>query len=194
MTPLASRRRLRWSGASALVGAVMWAYKSIVILVSGDQPDYWFELAFLWFGLSILLIVYALKDRLTRSATLLTVLAWIAALAGAIGSTGYVVIGEESVFDLAPLIATVSIIVILFLIGGDIRRDQLLPRYSFAPRLLAWLYVGSIPIGAVLSAIDERLLEIGLLGVVAGWIILALGTLNDRPIDRSAHTGAGAVS
>jgi hypothetical protein len=80
----------------------------------------------------------------------------------------------------------VSIIATLFLIGGQVRRNQLLPRFSFAPGLLAWLFVGSLPLGAVLSGIDERLLEVALMGPVARWVVLALGTLSspsspDRP-------------
>jgi hypothetical protein len=46
--------------------------------------------------------------------------------------------------------------------------------------LLAWLFVISLPFGAVISGIDERLLEGALLGTVVGWVILALGTLG-RP-------------
>ena len=61
---------LRWSGVCAVIGAAMWAYKSIVILVTGDQPDYWFELALVWSGLSVLALIYALRGRLNRSAAL----------------------------------------------------------------------------------------------------------------------------
>ena len=62
-----ARRRLLVSGIFALVGAAMWAYKSIVILLTGDQPDYWFELALIWFGVSILLLAAALRRRVRRS-------------------------------------------------------------------------------------------------------------------------------
>ncbi len=61
------RRLLVVSGIAALVGATMWAYKSVVILITDDQPDYWFELALVWFGLSILLLASALWLQVSRS-------------------------------------------------------------------------------------------------------------------------------
>lgn len=78
------------------------------------------------------------------------------------------------------MITTLSIVVILFLIGGEISRGRLFPRYSFAPRVLGWLFILSIPLGALLSGIDERLLEVPLLATVAGWVILSVATLT-RP-------------
>lgn len=158
----------------------MWTYKSVVILATGDQPDYWFELALGFFGISILFLVYAVRDQLDRSSSLITTLGWVAAGGGGVAALAYITGGDDGLFGPAALVTMISIIVTLFLIGGQIRRDQLLPKYSFGPRLLAWLYVISLPFGAVISGIDERLLEVALLGTVVGWVILALGTLN-RP-------------
>lgn len=168
----------RWSGVFAVVGAVAWTYKSIAILVTGEQPDYWFELALVFFGVSILLLIYAIRDRIDRFARLVPILAWVAAVGGAVAGVAYIIEGDDGLFGPAALVTMVSIIVILFLIGGQVRRNQLLPRYSFAPRLLAWLFVASLPLGAVLSGIDERLLEVALMGTVVGWVILALANLN----------------
>jgi hypothetical protein len=158
----------------------MFTYKSVAILATGEQPDYWFELALVFFGVSILLLVYAVRDRLDRSTLLITTLGWVAAVGGGAAAVTYIIGGDDGLFGPAALVTMLSIIVTLFLVGGQIRRDQLLPKYSFAPRLLAWLFVISIPFGAVISGIDERLLEVALLGTVVGWVILALGTLN-RP-------------
>ena len=44
MSSTSDNRLFKWSGIAALVGAAMWTYKSVVILVTGDQPDHWFEL------------------------------------------------------------------------------------------------------------------------------------------------------
>lgn len=168
---------LRWSGVCALGGAVMWTYKSIAILATGNQPDYWFELALVFFGVSIVLLVYDLRDQIDRFSRLVTTLGWLAAVGGGVAGVAYIIEGDEGVFGPAALATMLSIIVTLFLVGGQVRRAQLLPRYSFAPRLLGWLFVGSIPLGAVLSGIDERLLEVALMGTVVGWVVLALGSL-----------------
>jgi len=180
MSSTAANRLLQWSGIAALVGAGMWTYKSVVILATGDQPDHWFELALVFSGMSILLLVYALRDQLDRSSRLITTLGWAAAVAGGVAAVAYIIEGDDGVFGPAALVTILSTVTTLFLIGGQVRRGQLLPKYSFAPKLLAWLFVVAIPFGAVLSGIDERLLEVALLGTVAGWVILALGMLS-RP-------------
>ena len=159
----------------------MWSYKSIAILATGEQPDYWFELALVFFGISVLLLVYAIRSQLDRFLPLITSFAWLASLGGTAAGVAYVIEGDDGLFGPAALTTIGSIITSMFLIGEQARRNQLLPRYSFAPQLLAWLFVASIPLGAVLSGIDERLLEVALLGTVVGWTILALGELAPIP-------------
>ena len=111
---------------------------------------------------------------------LLTSLGWVASVGGGLAATAYIVEGDDGVFGPAALITTLSIVVILFLIGGEVRRRRLLPKYSFAPRVLGWLFIVSIPLGGLLSGIDERLLEVALPGTVAGWVTLSVATLT-RP-------------
>jgi hypothetical protein len=60
----------------------MWAYKGIAILATGEQPDYWFELALVFFGVSTLLLVYAVRDHIVRFGRLVVTLSWFAALGG----------------------------------------------------------------------------------------------------------------
>lgn len=174
-----ARRLLFASGIAALVGAAMWAYKGIMILVTGDQPDYWFELALIWFGVSILLLAAALRRRVRRSR-LIGILGWVSAIAGSAASLAYWIDGDdEGLFGPAAFVMMLSTVVLLFLVGGDIHKRRLIGKYPFGPRLLAWLYVAGLPIGAVLSGLfGERYLEVGLLAVVAGWVIVALGTLH----------------
>ncbi len=173
-----------WSGGFALVGAAMWAYKSIVILATGEQPDYWFELALVFFGVSILLLVHSIGQQIVRFSRMVVILGWVAAIGGAVAGMAYLIEGDDDLFGPAALATMLSIIATLFLIGSQVRRDQLLPRFNFAPTLLAWLFVASIPLGAVLSGIDERLLEVALMGTVVGWVVLALATLSSPTPDR----------
>jgi hypothetical protein len=179
MHPVTTRRLLGASGIAALIGAVMWAYKGVVILVTGDQPDYWFELALAWFGVSILFLASALRRQVRRSR-LVTILGWVSAVAGSVASLAYWLDGnDEGLFGPAAFVMMVSTIALLFLMGGEVHKKHLLGKYDFGPRLLAWLYVAAIPAGAVLAGLfGERYLEIGLLAVVAGWAVVALGALH----------------
>jgi hypothetical protein len=181
-----TRRLLVASGTCALVGAVMWGYKSVVILLTGDQPDYWFELAFVWFGVSVVFLASALGGNVRRSR-LVTMLGWVSAIAGGVASLAYWLDGDdEGLFGPAAFVMMVSIVAVLFLVGGEVHSKHMLGKYDFGPRLLAWLYVASIPAGAALAGLfGERYLEVGLLAVVAGWAIVALGALHapDEPLD-----------
>ena len=179
MHPASTRRLLVAAGLAALTGAVMWAYKGVVILVTGDQPDYWFELALVWFGVSVLFLASALGRNVRRSR-LVTVLGWVSAIAGGVASLAYWFDGDdEGLFGPAAFVMMVSTVVVLFLVGGEVQQKRMLVKYDFGPRLLAWLYVAAIPAGAVLAGLfGERYLEVGLLAVVAGWVIVALGALH----------------
>jgi hypothetical protein len=157
----------------------MWAYKSVVILVTGDQPDYWFELALVWFGVSMLLLATALRHQLRRTHSV-TILGWVSAVAGTAASLAYWLDGDDGgLFGPAAFIMMLATVLLLFLVGGEVHKRHLLGKFDFGPRLLAWLYVAAIPAGAVMSVLyGERYLEVGLLAVVSGWLVLALGALH----------------
>ncbi len=106
----------------------------------------------------------------------------MSALAGSAASLAYWVDGgDEGLFGPASFVMTLSTIVLLFLVGGQVHKKHLLGKYDFGPRLLAWLYVAGLPVGAVLAGLfGERYLEVGLLAVVAGWVIVGLGALEAR--------------
>ena len=107
-------------------------------------------------------------------------LGWVSAVAGSVASLAYWLDGDdEGLFGPAAFVMMLSTVVLLFLVGGEVQKKHLLRRYDFGPRLLAWLYVGSIPVGGVLSALfGERYLEVALLAVVAGWVVVGLGALH----------------
>ncbi len=166
---------------SALLGASLVGYKSLAILATNDQPDHAFEIAPFFFGVSALTLVYAFISDLQRPRWLLLTLGWLAASAGVVAAIAHFAGREDDFGDLGYLVNTVSTVVLLFIIGRDIRRKRLLETWSFAPTLLAWSLVLAIPIGAILEGIDERLLEIALLGVAGVWTIFGIGALTTRP-------------
>ena len=133
-------RLLRMSGVAASVGALLWGYKSVAILLTGDQPDYVFEVAPFFVGVSVTALVYALRGQLRRPDMLLTSLGWLAVAGGGFAAVAYVVQGDDGVFGPRLLVSFIAMVVLLFLIGGDIRRDQL--HYASASDI-AWL--GGIP-------------------------------------------------
>lgn len=164
------------------MGATLWAYKGISILASGNQPDHTFEIAPFFFGISAGTLLYAFISDMRRPRWLLVTLAWLAMTAGAVAAVAHLVGQEDDFGDLAYLVNFLSTVVLLFLMGGDIRRGKLLSGWSFTPTLLAWGVVLAVPVGAVLEGINERYLEIALLAVVGGWLMLGVGALS-----RSRH-------
>ncbi len=80
------------SGSAAFIGGLMWIYKSLGILLTGDQPDYVFEVAPAFFGASLAVLVYALRRELRRPAI---VLAWPAAVGGVMAASAYVIDGND---------------------------------------------------------------------------------------------------
>ena len=64
----------------------------------------------------------------------------------------------------------------------------LLPKWSFTPTFLAWALLPVIPLGAALEGINERLLEVPLLVVSAGWAMLAVAALSGPQPDATVQT------
>jgi uncharacterized membrane protein HdeD (DUF308 family) len=174
------RHLLVWSGTSALVGATLYAYKGVAILATGDQPEHAFEIAPFFLGLATITLLYALIDKLQRPRWLLLILGWLAVSAGAVAAISHFAGKEDDFGDLGYLVNFLSTIILLFLISGDIRQKQLLPRWSFTPRLLAWVMALLIPVGAVLEGINERLLEVPLLAFAGVWMMVGLAVLSPR--------------
>jgi hypothetical protein len=115
-------------------------------------------------------------------------LGWLAVVAGATAAIAHFAQNEDGLGDPAYLVNFLSTILVFFLIGGDIRRKGLLPKWSFTPTFLAWALLAVIPFGAVLEGIDERLLEVPLLVVSVGWAMLAVAAFSSSPPDAIVQT------
>ena len=100
--------------------------------------------------------------------------------AGAVAASSHFAGKEDDFGDLGYLVNFLSTVILFLLISGDIRQKQLLPRWSFAPRLLVWVMVLLIPVGAVLEGINERLLEVPLLVFAGVWMMVGLAALTPR--------------
>ena len=155
---------LRWSalsGSSLLIGAALIGVKSLAILFTGGQPPLLFEISPIFLGGGVLLLAPGLGLEGTRRWCVLA-LGLTALLAGTL-SVITELAGE--VFGPAIAAATLAAIVGAMVSGWAPGRD---PR----KRALVLAGVSVVPamlVGAILLTLDERLLELGLLGYAAAW-------------------------
>ena len=107
-----------------------------------------------------------------------TILAWVAALAGIAASVTHVAAGETDAFGFLTMATALSTLAVLLYGGHKMKAWSALPFY------LGCLYILSLPMSGALEAIDQRLLEIPLLAVALGWIALAGRMASDTRIGR----------
>ncbi len=149
------------AGSALITAAALIATKCLAILVTGDQPPLLFEISPLFLGLGVLPLALALELGGSRR-WVVPALGMISLLAGA-GAAVTELVGE--VFG--PAIATATLAALGGAVvsgwhpGGDRRKRALI--------LVALSAVPALMIGGLLSEINERLLEIGLLGYAAAW-------------------------
>ena len=156
-------------GVAALLGGLAWFAKGVVILGGGDQPPLLFEVAPVLFGIGLVSLAHAVMPP-SRRRTAAMVLAGIVIIAGLVAAV------TEAVGEVAgAAIATAS----LALVAGLITLD----RHRRWPTPLAWwIGVAMVPaviVGGMLSEIDERLLEIPLVGLGVAWMVVGWGALHD---------------
>jgi len=157
----------RIGGVAALLGGLAWFVKGVVILSGGDQPPFLFEVAPALFGIGLLSLAHtALPPSRRRTAAI--VLAGIVILAGLVAAVTEVV-GEVA----GVAIATSSLALVVGLVTLD--------RHQRWPTPLAWwIGVAMLPavfVGGMLSEIDERLLEVPLVGLGVAWTVVGWGAL-----------------
>ncbi|CAN5491167.1 hypothetical protein BH18ACT8_BH18ACT8_18180 [soil metagenome] len=159
----------RWSvlsGTALLTGMALIAVKSLAILITGDQPPLLFEISPFFFGLGVLLLARAL-DLTGSRKRVVPALGLISLLAGAMAAMTEVT-GEVS----GPAIATAALAAIVGAVvsgwhpGGDRRKRALMQ--------VGLVVVPAMFLGGILSEINERLLEIGLLAYAAAWGLAGL--------------------
>jgi len=160
------------AGVVAAIGGLAWAVKAAAILATGDQPPLVFEAAPLFFGVALTALALTSDLRGGRRKTAIA-LGLLAVTAGVVAGV------TEAVGQVwGPAIAASSLALIagLLLLG---RRAS-----SASHRFAWWIGVSILPalvVGGLLSAINERLLEVsiltlGLMWLWLGGILLSKGT------------------
>lgn len=164
-------------GVGAVVGGGLWATKSIVILITGSQPDYLFELAPIALAAAVLGLAVIWREE-TQSRPFPTLLASVALLTSTGAGVSYLSLGDdEGLFGPALMIGILSIVVLLFWVGRFFWRTRAIEQWRAIPFLLAWSFIVALPLSGVFAALNERLLEIPLLVISLGWIWLGVASL-----------------
>jgi hypothetical protein len=150
------------ASVAAAIGGLAWAVKAAAILTMGDQPPLVFEAAPLFFGVSLTALALT-SDLLGGRRTTAIALGLLTVIAGVVAGV------TEAVGQVwGPAIAASS----LALIAGLL----LLGRSSSVPHTFAWwIGVSTLPalvVGGLLSAINERLLEVSILTLGLMWLWL----------------------
>ncbi len=176
----ASRRWGILSGSALLIGAALIAVKCVTILITGDQPPLLFEISPMFLGLGVLLLAPALDLEGSKR--------WIVS---ALGLTSLIVGVVAAVTEFAgevfgPAIATAT----LAAIGGAVVSGWH-PRGDSRKRALLLVGLAAVPamvLGGLLSEINERLLEIGLLGYAAVWGHAGFGLVEGKGMPHDTHS------
>lgn len=164
------------AGVAAGIGGLAWTVKAAVILATGGQPPLLFEAAPLFFGAALTALALS-SDLQGRRRTAAIALGLLTIAAGAVAGVTEAV---EQVWGPAIAVSSLALIAGLLLLGR---------RASSVPHRFAWWIGASIlpalVVGGLLSAINERLLEVSILTLGLMWLRLA-GLLLAKG-DRSLH-------
>lgn len=181
-----NRTLVRCSGGAALAGGFFWVIKAGAIMITGDQPDYLFEVAPLLFAVGLIGLHVLLEGRganVARAGGALAYFSCALSLLGAIlYASGSLETSEE---DVNPLVfgSFLSVIVSLILLGIAYRRsEESVMKWRSLPLIMG---VATFPLlmigGAVLEAINARLFEVPILVLGAGWMVLGWALVSHSP-------------
>lgn len=154
-------------GVAALLGGLAWVVKGVAIMAGGDQPPFLFEVAPVLFAIGLLSLADAAMPP-NRRRTAAMGCAGVALIAG-VAAVITEAVGEVS----GAAIATSSLALVVGLVTLDRHRRWPIP-------LAWWIGVAMLPavlVGGILSKIDERLLEVPLVGLGAAWTMVGWASL-----------------
>lgn len=169
---------VRIGGAAGVAGGLCWVVKSGSILATGVQPPLTLELALPLLGACLVGVSHLVLPPIRRRRVVATA-AWLAVATGLVALTGEL-LGEF----LDPFIAAWA----LALLTGQL---CLLDVRSAPAPLTFWTGAGTVPallVGGVLAEVDERLLEIPMLGLGLAWLSIGVATLR-RSTDALTRVG-----
>lgn len=165
-----------WAGLAAGVGGGLWVAKATAILVTGEQPEYIFEVAPLFLALGLVGLHARVRGRGGRPARVGGMLAWAGVALGATTAAVSVATtdGEAFPLDFTFPLTMLSVLGALVLLGIAVRRADALPgRWRSLPLAIVAGVIPFMIVGGVLETISERLLEIPLVLFGLAWIALA---------------------
>lgn len=166
---------------AGVVGGAFWVAKGASILATGAQPPLLFEVAPVGLSLSLVGLHLALAPAPDLAARAGGVVARIAVALSGAAAVAFVVAedalsGESSfsALSLLPFASLLATILALVLLGVAARRvDFPTRRWRSLPLALGISIVpGVVLAGAVLGLFHERLLEVPIVAVGAGWALL----------------------
>ena len=172
----------RWGGVAALGAGACWVVKGAGVLLTGEQPPFLFESAFVLFPVALIGLYAAVErgGRLANSGLVIAVVAEASALVvgfGVLLGPDHWVPQEDTVTVLTPffMLAGLGTFAALLLLGLAILRTESLPgRWHALPLAIGVCAVPLMVIGGALEAVNERLLELPIVLLGGAWV--ALGT------------------
>jgi hypothetical protein len=160
------RLGLRVGAAAALLGGLAWTIKGAAILIADEQPPSLFEAGPAMFGVWLLSAGLFAMPSARRRVVVLS-LACVSTISG-----GVALVSELTGELIGAALAVSSVALLAGLLSLD--------RHAPWPLPVAW-WLGAVTapallVGGMLSAIDERLLEIPVVVVGLGWMLLGVAS------------------
>ncbi len=162
---------IRWGGAVAMLGGVMWVVKGGLIMLGGPDPDLFIP-AQLFFALGLLGLHIRLAGRGGRLGRIGGLLAYAAVASSIINTPHSVIFAEDEAqtpfpFSITYAVSALVIFIGLLFLGIAALREEALPRRWRTLPLIVGL-AGLLPIWAL--AFIHLEIPVVVLGV--GWILI----------------------